>query len=260
MNNLEFNGKVAIVTGGASGLGKSIAMRLAELGADVTVADINIELADKVSKDIEKMGRKSMAFKIDTRNYDEFVKLTEETVKKLGGLDIMVNNAGIGIMKPLMAFNPDEIDRVIDIDLKGTIYGCKTALDIMSKNKSGKIVNISSIAAKVASPATTIYASAKAGVMALTSSLAREAAEFNVNVNCVLPGIVRTEMWENQLNEMAGNNEVAKEEIFKSFTDTIPLKRTQDPVDIANMVAYFCSDCAKNISAQCIAVDGGVTN
>lgn len=259
MIEINMNSKVAIVTGSASGLGKAIALRFAQAGADVVVADLNIENALKTAEEIKSMGRKSIAFPIDTRDSESFTKLIETTTKELGKLDFMINNAGIGIMKPIQEFTTNEIDLVVDIDLKGTIHGCKAALAYMVPRKSGKIVNLSSIAAKMATPASSIYASAKAGVMALTAALAREVAESNININAILPGVVRTEMWEKQLDAMAGDDEETRTKVFASFTDMIPLKRPQEPVDIANMALFLCSDLANNITAQSFAVDGGAT-
>ncbi|EXG86135.1 dehydrogenase of unknown specificity, short-chain alcohol dehydrogenase like [Clostridium sp. ASBs410] len=260
MIEINMNGKVAIVTGSASGLGKAIALRFAQAGADVAVADINIENALKTAEEIKSLGRKSIAFQIDTRDSESFSKLIDATTENLGGLDFMINNAGIGIMKPILEFSSNEIDLVIDIDLKGTIYGCKAALAYMMPRKTGRIVNLSSIAAKMATPASSVYAAAKAGVMALTAALAREAADSNININAICPGVVRTEMWEKQLNAMAeDNSEEAKAKIFASFTDMIPLKRPQEPDDIANMAIFLCSDLANNITAQSFAVDGGAT-
>jgi len=260
MIEIKMNDKVVIVTGAASGLGKAIALRFAEAGADVAVADINIKNALKTAEEIRSMGRKAMAFQIDTSDSEAFDRLINDATENFGGLDFMVNCAGIGIMKPILEFSSKEINQLIDIDLKGTIYGCKAALAYMIPRKSGRIVNLSSIAAKMATPASSVYAAAKAGVMALTAALGREAAESNININAICPGIVRTDMWEKQLNAMAGeNNAEGKAKIFESFTNMIPLKRPQEPEDIANMALFLCSDLAKNITAQSFAVDGGAT-
>lgn len=259
MVSIDLNGKVAIVSGAASGLGKAIALKLAESGCSVGIADLNYEGAVKVAEEIEKMGSKALAFKVDTTKADQVSNLVDETVKEFGRLDIMVNNAGIGLMKPILDLTQQEIDSLIDIDLKGVINGCRAALKYMIPQKSGKIVNMSSVAAKVGAPQASVYAAAKAGVIALTNSLAREVAENNININAVCPGIVRTNMWETQLNLMTNNGDKSvKDEIFKNFSNSqIPLKRPQEPEDIANMVMFLTSDMAKNITGQNINVDGG---
>lgn len=259
MANIKIDGKVAIVTGAASGLGKATAICFAEAGADVVVADINLKGAQKISNQIKEMGRKSFAFKIDTRDLDTFNNLVKETTEKLGKLDFLLNYAGIGIMKPLVEMSKDEIDRLVDINLKGTIFGCRAALEYMIPRKSGKIVNLSSIGAKICTPGTNVYASTKNGVIALTAALAREVAEYNINVNAILPGIVRTEMWEKQLVAFAGDDKDAQDKIFKEYCKMIPLNRPQESVDIANMALFLCSNLADNITAQSIAVDGGTT-
>lgn len=259
MVDIKLNGKVAIITGAASGLGKATALRFAEAGADVVAADINLEGAQETANEINKMGRKSLAFKIDTREYETFQNMIKETSEKLGKVDSLVNCAGIGIMKPIVNMTKDDINNVVDINLKGTIFGCKAALEYMVPRKSGKIVNFSSIAAKMATPDCNVYASTKAGVISLTAALAREVADSNININAVLPGIIRTKMWEEQLVTFAGDDKKAQEQVFAEYGKLIPLGRPQEPIDVANMVLFLCSDLANNITAQNIAVDGGST-
>jgi NAD(P)-dependent dehydrogenase (short-subunit alcohol dehydrogenase family) len=259
MVNINLTGKVAIVTGAASGLGKAIALKLAEAGCSLGVADLNYEGAKKVADQIEKMGVRSKALKVDTTKAEQVFNLVDATVEEFGKLDIMVNNAGIGIMKPILDFTQQDIDNLIDIDLKGVINGCRAALKHMIPQQNGKIVNMSSVAAKVGAPQASVYGAAKAGVIALTNSLAREVAENNININAVCPGIIKTNMWETQLNLMTNNgDEKIKDEVFKTFCSSqIPLKRPQEPDDIAHMVTFLASDLAKNITGQNINVDGG---
>ncbi|HWQ30556.1 MAG TPA: SDR family NAD(P)-dependent oxidoreductase [Negativicutes bacterium] len=259
MVSIDLNGKVAIVSGAASGLGKAIALRLAECGCSVGIGDINYDGAVKVAEEIKGMGCEALAFKVDTTKADQVDHMVDETVKKLGGLDIMVNNAGIGLMKPILDMSQQEIDNLIDVDLKGVINGCRAALKHMIPQKSGKIVNMSSVAAKVGSPQASVYAAAKAGVIALTNSLAREVAENNININAVCPGIIRTNMWEGQLDLMTNNaDKSVKDEVFRNFSSSqIPMKRPQEPEDIANMVLFLTSDMSRNITGQNINVDGG---
>ncbi|SMP63945.1 SDR family NAD(P)-dependent oxidoreductase [Anoxynatronum buryatiense] len=256
---INLNGKSVLVTGAASGLGKAIAMRLAEAGCAVCVADINIAAAEVVANEISQMGNASMAFQVNTSNQNEVVNMVNESIKKFEKLDLLVNNAGIGTMKPITDMQQEDIDNMIDINLKGVIYGCKAALAHMIPQNEGNIINISSVAAKMGAPYASVYASSKAGVIALTNSLAREVAENNININAICPGIIRTNMWEKQLELMTNNGDAqSKNEAFRSFSSSqIPLRRPQEPEDIANMVVYLASDLARNITGQTINVDGG---
>lgn len=259
MVSISVKGKNAIVTGAAGGLGAACAYRLAEAGANVVLADINLENAKKVSDKILQLGVKSATVKVDVTDEDSVISMVDTAIKELGSLDIMVNTAGIGLMKPIVDFTNDEISRILNINLKGTLFCCKNALKFMIPQKSGKIVNFSSCGAKMAAPGCSVYAATKAGVIAVTNSLAKEVAEYNINVNAVSPGIIRTPMWENQLElftNKGSSNE--KNNIFDSWISaSIPLKRPQEPEDIANMVLYLCSDLAKNMTGQTINVDGG---
>lgn len=256
---ITLDGKVALVTGAAGGLGKAIAIRLAEAGCSVCIADINIDKAKMAADEISQMGSVTMAVQVNTSNQNEVASMVDASLKKFGKLDFMINNAGIGMMKPIMAMEQQDIDSMIDINLKGVIYGCKAALAHMVPRNEGKIVNISSVAAKMGAPYAAVYASSKAGVIALTNSLAREVAENNININAICPGIIRTNMWEKQLELMTGDGDAtAKDEAFRNFSSSqIPLRRPQEPEDIANMVVYLASDLARNITGQTINVDGG---
>lgn len=259
MVSISLEGKVAVVTGAAGGLGTATALKLAAAGANVMVSDINYENANNVSEQIKKLGVNSKAIKTDVTIEEDVINLMETTVKEFGSLDIIVNCAGIGWIKPIKDFSKEDICNMIDINLKGVIFCCKAALKYMIPKKEGKIINFSSIGAKMGLPGCSIYAATKAGVIALTNTLAREAAEHNININGICPGMIRTRMWEGQLNFMTGNGEQsAKDEIFNSWiSGMIPLKRPQNPEDIANMVLFLSSDLARNITGQTINVDGG---
>lgn len=259
MLGIKLTGKVAIVTGGASGLGRETSLKLAEAGASVVVSDINIEAATEVTEQIKKMGQKSIAVKTNVVKSEDLSNLIDVTVKELGKLDIMVNCAGIGFLKPIVECTQDEIDKVLDIDLKGVIYGSREALKYMIPKKEGKIINFSSIAAKNAAPGTSIYGAAKSGVISFSKAIAREVARDNINVNVICPGIIKTPMWKNELKKISNNAELeVQNKIFNDLVEKeIPLNRPQEPKDIANLVVFLCSDLAKNITAQDINVDGG---
>lgn len=252
-------GKVAVVTGAGGGLGTACALKLAEAGANVVVADINYEAAKRIAEQVQGLGVLGKALKFDATLEDEAFSLVNSTVEEFGNLDIMVNCAGIGLIKPLPDFSNEEICKMIDINLKGVLFCCKAAIKHMIPRKEGKIVNFSSCGAKMGLPGCVVYAATKAGVIAITHTLAREVAEHNINVNAVSPGMIRTPMWENQLNFMTGNGpQDTKDEIFNGWiSGMIPLKRPQEPDDIANMVLYLSSDLGKNITGQTFNIDGG---
>ncbi|WP_304942736.1 SDR family NAD(P)-dependent oxidoreductase [Vallitalea guaymasensis] len=257
MLEMNLTKKVAIVTGGAGGLGKAIALKLAEAGAEVTVSDINLEGAKETVDEIKAMGQASIAVKTDITKSAEVSSLVETTIKEFGNLHIMINAAGMGIIKPVSDFADNEIDKILDLNLKGTIYGTREALKHMIPNKEGKIINISSIAAKNASPGTSMYAATKSGVIAFSKAVAREVAHDNININVICPGIIKTPMWIAQLKTMADSVE-EQNKIFDSYIESeIPLNRPQEPEDIANIIVYLCSEQGKNITAQDINVDGG---
>lgn len=259
MIKYDFTGKNVIVTGAAMGLGKAIAEEFAKANANVVIADFNDEKANETKKEFENYQGKIMAFHIDVSNPDEFNQLVKDVKNELGSIDVLVNNAGICESVPLVDMDVKTIDRMIKINLNGTVYGCKAVLPIMQKQHYGKIVNMSSVAAKLGSANAAVYSLTKAGVLELTACLAREYAKDNINVNCVLPGIIRTPLWENMLDELTQNDPSKKDEVFASFTKDIPLGRPQEPKDIANAVLFLCCNEASNISAQNLGVDGGQT-
>lgn len=256
MLKFDFKDQVVVVTGGASGIGECIAKEFASSGANVVIVDLNEE---KINKVVEQIGSQAIPYKMDVTKYDKFVKLYNYLLNRFGKIDIVVNSAGICKMGMIDAMDIETVDAVIDIDLKGTIYSCKAIAPIFKKQKSGKIINMSSIAGRLCDSGSNVYATAKAGIMALTTAIGRELAPYNVNVNSILPGIVRTSMWEGILDDFTKDNNADREEVFKKYTSVIPMKRPQETIDIANMTLFLCSEECKNVTAQNIAVDGGHT-
>lgn len=257
MIKYDFTEKNVIVTGGSMGLGKAICEEFAIAHANIVIADINIEEANKTKEELSKYGTQILTFKLDVTNYEEFVLLVKDVNEKLGSIDILINNAGICKSAPLIDMSLNDCNTMVNVNLNGTIYGCKAVLPIMVNQKHGKIVNMSSMAAKLGNPNSAVYASTKAGILELTASLAREYAPHNININCVLPGIIRTPLWENMLNAYTNGDPTQKDAMFSMITKDIPLGRPQEPKDIANMVLFLCTDEASNITAQNIGVDGG---
>lgn len=252
----DYSGKTVIVTGAGSGLGECIAKEFSKYGANVVLVDRNEEGLKRVYSEI---GKNAVYCVLDVTKYSQITKLVDMTIEHFGKIDILINNAGICKMMPIDDMPLELVDSILDINLKGTIYGCKAVAKHMIEQKSGKIINMSSIAGKLCGENSSIYSTSKAGVMAFTTSLARELAPYNINVNSILPGIIRTSMWEGLLDDFTNKDESIREGTFDSFTNSIPMKRPQEPIDIANMVLYLCSDDARNVTAQNIAVDGGHT-
>lgn len=244
----DLPGKVAIVTGSARGIGKAIAKALAERGADVVISDVDLEGAQVTSQEIAGLGHRSLALPCDVSQRGEVESLIETTVKELGRLDILVNNAGITRDGLLVRMSEDQWDRVLDINLKGTFLSCQAAAKVMMRQRAGKIINVASITGLIGNAGQANYSASKAGVLALTKTVAKELASRGITVNAVAPGFIATEMTA----EMTAK---AKE----AFLDQIPLKRAGTPEDVAQVVCFLASPAADYITGECLVVDGGLT-
>jgi 3-oxoacyl-[acyl-carrier protein] reductase len=248
--DLGLTGKVAMVTGAGSqkGYGKGIALALAKEECDVIVADIDIAGAKQTAAEIEALGRKALAVKADISNSAEVNDAVNTAIAMFKRIDILVNNAGaITPLKPLAEKPDTEWNRDIDLNLRGTINCVKAVVGVMLANKSGKIINISSIGALKGTARAAVYNAAKAGILSLTKSLAAELGPSGINVNGVAPGM--------GLTNFGGG--APPPELLKAAMARIPVRRTTDPRDIANAVAFLASDAASDITGQTLSVDGG---
>jgi len=277
MFNLE--GKVALVTGSAQGIGKACALKLAQSGADVALLDIckNMEeypdwkapvpeALQSAADEISAVGRKALAVMADVRSKAQVVKAIENTMAEFGRIDILVNVAGVGVLNFLD--DVDEVsdwDRTIDVDLKGTFLCCQAIAPIMRNQKSGKIVNIASIAGVTGGDTLFPYCAAKAGVLNMTQGLAKALGPFNVNVNAVNPGLVWTPMWAvtdkwiaERMPPFKDMPYVPKQVYDAMVASATCLKRPTLPEHIANVVAFLCSEEASEVTGQHINVDGGM--
>ena len=259
---MRLQDKVAIVTGSGSGLGKAIVKRLSEEGASVVVADINAEAVATVVGELEKAGRTAVGFTVDVRDRSQLKELMATTAGKLGRIDILVNNAGVTRHRPFLTMNDEDWNIVLAVDLKGVFFCVQAVAEYMIKQRCGKIVNISSASGNGGASHATAgsiagnanYATAKAGVIQLTKTLAAELGPHGINVNSVAPGFILTPMTSTSRTpqEVEEHIEVPK----KSSV----LQRVGKPEDIANSVLFLVSDEASFISGQLLRVDGGRTD
>lgn len=240
--------KVAIITGGAQGIGRAIAEKLADEGAKIIIVDIMEEAAKKTADEISKdKNVETLSLKVDVSSSQETEQMIKKTVEKFSKIDIMINNAGITRDNLLIRMSDDEWDKVLDINLKGVFNCSKAAAKIMMKQRSGKIVNIASVVGLMGNAGQANYSASKGGVIALTKTMARELASRNINVNAVAPGFIKTAMTEK-----------LSEDAKKKLTDLIPLARLGEPQDVANIVAFLCTDESSYITGEIISVNGGM--
>lgn len=241
-------GKTAIVTGAARGIGRSIALKLAKLGANVVINyRSSSDSAEQLINEIENDGGSAFAVKADISNYNEAEILIKETVKHFGTVDILVNNAGITKDSLILRMKEEDFDNVINTNLKGTFNCVKHVTPIMLKQKSGKIINISSVIGIVGNAGQVNYAAAKAGIIGLTKATAKELASRGITVNAVAPGFIKSDM-----------TDILSDKVREGILNTIPLKRLGTTEDVANITAFLASPEADYVTGQVINVDGGM--
>ncbi len=241
-------GKVVIVTGASRGIGRAIALKVASLGADVAFNySQSQDAAESLKKEIEALGVRCEIKKVDIKNFADVKAWVEEVKEKFGRIDILINNAGIIIDKALMMMSENDWKQVVDTNLNGVFNASRSCIVTFMKQKSGQIVNISSISGMIGLPRQTNYSATKGGINAFTKALAKEVAGFGVRVNAVAPGFIETEI-------LSGFSDEQKEQITKM----IPLNRIGAVDDVANCVKFLLSDQAAYITGQIIQVDGGL--
>lgn len=243
MINLE--NKVSLVTGGSRGIGKAIALKLASLGSDIVIVDINE--SHEIKKEIEALGRKALILKADVSKMEETTEVVSKVLKEFKNVDILVNNAGITRDNLLMKMSEEEWDSVLDINLKGSFNMSKSLIRSMIKNKNCSIINMSSVVGVAGNAGQCNYAASKAGLIGFTKSLAKEVAKKNIRVNAVAPGFIESDMTDK-----------LPEKVIDGYLKNIPLGTLGSIEDIANSVVFLASDMSKYITGQVLVVDGGL--
>ena len=256
--DLGLEGKVAIVTGGASGIGEAIVEGFVKEGVHVVIADINGDAAQELAKKLARDKVRILAVKTDVTKKSDADNLAPTALKEFGKIDILVNDAGVGpnFLK-LIELEEKDWGRVNDVNVKGTYLVTRAVIPHMIAARHGKIINFSSVAGKEGEADVCAYCASKFAIIGITQSLAKELAEYYINVNAVCPGTVRTAMWERNLDILSKRTGKPREQIFAEWCGTIPLKRPQTPADIANTVLFLSSEVTCNITGEAISVNGG---
>ncbi|MFA6431996.1 MAG: 3-oxoacyl-[acyl-carrier-protein] reductase [Candidatus Margulisiibacteriota bacterium] len=244
---MKLKDKVAFITGSAQGIGKSIAIAMAKEGANVIISDVNIDLANQTAKEIEGLGVRSAAYKLNVADSTEVETVINEAAKTFGKIDIFVNNAGITKDGLLIRMKKEDWDAVINVNLTGVFNCTKTVSILMMKARYGKIINIASIVGQMGNFGQANYAASKAGVIGFTKTIARELASRNVTANAIAPGFIQTAMTDK-----------LTEEVKQKMMAQIPMGKLGQPEDIANTAVFLASPEADYITGQVIAVNGGM--
>lgn len=263
-------GKVALVTGGGQGIGKGTALRLAREGADVVVADINMQQAAQTVQEIAAPGGRALAYQVNLAHVAEIQPMVDRVVEEFGHVDILVNNAGVVQSKGLLDITEADWDRVLDINLKGLFF-CIQAVgaqmiaqipeDVKAVGKAdrsyGKIVNLTSISGRRGRSYQAHYAASKAAIISVTQSAALAFTPYGINVNAIAPSMVLTQMWEQIIRDKSQAFGVDGQQEIENFIQRIPLKRPGTPEDMAAAIAFLCSPDSDYITGQTLNVDGG---
>ena len=253
---MKLKGKSALVTGAGRGIGRAIAIRLAQEGANVTVNDVDEKNAAAVAREVSELGRRSLVAVADVSKQIAVELMVQQHVEAFDGLDILVNNAGVVVVRSMFDHTEEDWDRLLAINLKSIYFCSRAAASIMMAQRAGKIINTASMGAYRAQPIYAVYCASKAAVVNLTQSLSKELVPYNIQVNAVCPGIIDTEMWV-QVNH-DGSAVTGIENYMQSRVAGVGLKRAASPDEVAGMYVFLASADADYITGEAFKIHGGV--
>ena len=256
---MNIEGKVALITGAGQGIGRAIALRLANEGANIAIVDMNEDKMMAVAEEVSRIGRKATIFRADVTNRDEVFKAVDHAESKLGGFDIMVNNAGMSQVQSLLDVTPEEIEKIFKVNVEGVLWGIQASVKKFKQRKQkGKVISAASIAGHESFPMLGVYSATKFAVRALTQAAAKEFASDGITVNAYCPGIVGTDMWteiDRRFSELTG---AAIGETYKKYVGGIALGRAQTPEDVAAFVSFLAGPDSDYMTGQAPLIDGGM--
>lgn len=256
---MTIDNQVALVTGAGQGIGRGIALRLAKEGASLMLVDMNAANLEAVAKEVQALGRKVATFVADISQRDQVYAAIDHAEEALGGFDIIVNNAGIAQVQPLADVTPEEVDRIMRINVQGTLWGIQAAAKkFIDRQQKGKIINACSIAGHDGFAMLGVYSATKFAVRALTQTAAKEYASRGITVNAYCPGIVGTGMWEEIDRRFSDITGAPLGETYKKYVEGIALGRAETPEDVAGLVAYLAGPDSDYVTGQAILIDGGL--
>lgn len=257
--SMQLKDKTALVTGAGQGIGRATALALARQGANVACADINATSVAETAAAVTALGRRSIAIAADLGDVGEIDRMVTETLAGLGPIDVLVNNAGVTRRAYIMDLTEADWDRIHRVNAKGVFFCMQRVAKEMIPRRSGVIVNLASVAGKgFRGTSNAVYAASKGAVISMTMTAAQQLGEHNINVNAVCPGLVMTAMVADLLRTTARNEGRSVEEIEQRTVEGIPLKRANQPEDIADAIVFLASPAARNITGQTLNVDGGL--
>jgi NAD(P)-dependent dehydrogenase (short-subunit alcohol dehydrogenase family) len=254
----KFEKKVCLVTGGSTGIGKAIALDFARKGANIVIASRNIDKSKMVCQEFHELGYHAIAIRTDITQENDVKNLINQIIKVYGKLDIAVNNAGVSSMGKTIDLTEEDWDLNMNVNAKGVFFSCKYEAKIMVKQGFGKIINIASMGSKRGIPLLSHYCASKYAVIGFSKTLALELAPYKINVNCVCPGLVKTDMQKREIAWEAKLRNVSLDKVIQEYINMTPLGRLEEPEDVAKLVLFLASPESDFMTGQAINITGGI--